>query len=170
MKPDWNKLMDEFAGDPSKLVADVDCTAAGKPLCDANGVKGFPTLKFGDPSDLEDYKGGRDYKALKKHVEEKLVPACSPMNIDLCDDAKKAEIKKFQEMPKEELEKLIEEKQAIMDEAEATFKKSVEGLQASYEKMQQEKEAAIEAVKGAGLGLMKSVSKHAAKTAANSEL
>ena len=38
--------MDENpGGDSGKLVAHVDCTAEGKPLCDANGVKGFPTLK-----------------------------------------------------------------------------------------------------------------------------
>jgi thiol-disulfide isomerase/thioredoxin len=39
--PDWNKLMEAFPGDKAgKLVAEVDCTAEGKPLCDANGVKG----------------------------------------------------------------------------------------------------------------------------------
>ena len=27
-------------------------------------VQGFPTIKWGDPSSLEDYKGGRDYEAL----------------------------------------------------------------------------------------------------------
>lgn len=27
------------------IIGDVDCTAAGKPLCDANGVRGFPTIK-----------------------------------------------------------------------------------------------------------------------------
>jgi len=165
MKPDWNKLMDEFAGDPTKLVADVDCTAGGKPICDANGVKGYPTLKYGDPSDLEDYKGGRDLKTLRKHVEEKLVPSCSPINIDLCSDEKKAEIEKFQAMPAAELETLIAEKSKLIEDAETEFKKGVEGLQASYEKMQSEKEETIEAVKAAGLGLMKAVSKHAAKTA-----
>merc|ERR1712072_1677520 len=74
------------------LVGDVDCTAAGKPLCDSNGVKGFPTIKYGDPSALEDYKGGRDYDALKKFADENLKPMCSPSNLDLCDDEKKAEI------------------------------------------------------------------------------
>ena len=70
MKPAWDKLMDAFADSKTALVADVDCTAAGKPLCDSNGVKGFPTIKYGDPSDLQDYKGGRDLKSLKKHAEE----------------------------------------------------------------------------------------------------
>merc|ERR1712007_265561 len=55
------------------LVAEVDCTADGKPLCDANGVRGFPTLKYGDPTSLDDYSGGRDYDSLAK--EEKKLEA-----------------------------------------------------------------------------------------------
>jgi thiol-disulfide isomerase/thioredoxin len=79
MKPDWDKLMDEFKGSATQLVADgelregelcdvcadcliywlvcvsshqsrllslVDCTAAGKPLCDEVGVRGYPTIKY----------------------------------------------------------------------------------------------------------------------------
>ena len=42
MKPDWDKLMAEFNDSPTQLVADVDCTAEGKPLCDANGVADGP--------------------------------------------------------------------------------------------------------------------------------
>ena len=39
------------------LVADVDCTTEGKPLCEENGVQGFPTIKWGSPDALEDYEG-----------------------------------------------------------------------------------------------------------------
>ena len=84
--------MDAFADSKTALVGDVDCTAAGKPLCDSNGVQGFPTIKWGDPSALEDYQGGRDFDSLKKHAETKLKPSCSPTNLHLCDDAKKAEV------------------------------------------------------------------------------
>jgi len=38
MKPDWDKLMEEFADSPTQLIADVDCTADGKSLCEANGI------------------------------------------------------------------------------------------------------------------------------------
>jgi len=109
MKPDWDKLMDAFADSESALIADVDCTAEGKPLCDANGVRGYPTIKWGDPSNLEDYKGGRDYASLEKFAQENLKPMCSPSNIDLCDDDKKAEIEKFLAMAGDELDKLIAE-------------------------------------------------------------
>ena len=64
MKPDWDKLTVKFEDNPTVLIADVDCTAEGKPLCDANGVEGFPTLKHGSPDNLQEYEGGRDYDEL----------------------------------------------------------------------------------------------------------
>merc|ERR1719437_338546 len=84
--------MDEYKDSETQLIADVDCTADGKPICDANGVRGFPTLKYGDPSDLQDYEGSRDYERLKKFIDNDLKPTCSPTNLDLCDDDKKKEI------------------------------------------------------------------------------
>jgi len=157
MKPDWDKLMDAFAGSKTALVADVDCTADGKPLCDANGVRGYPTIKYGDPSALEDYKGGRDYDELKKFAEENLKPMCSPSNIDLCDDDKKAEIEKFQAMSADDLEAAISEKTKLMDDAEETFKNGVSELQEKYQKLMSQKEETLESIKQSGLGMMKAV-------------
>lgn len=167
MKPDWDKLIEEFnSSTDAGLVADVDCTAAGKPLCEKVGVKGYPTIKWGDPNSLEDYKGGRDYDTLLKFAQENLKPICSPGNLDLCDDDKKAEIEKFQALVGDELDKLISDKEKEQADAEAAFKKRVEKLQKKYEKAQKKKEAAVEAVKNSGLGLMKSVKAHAAKSSA----
>ena len=157
MKPDWDKLMDEFAGKPSALVADVDCTSDGKPLCDANGVQGFPTLKWGDPSSLEDYKGGRDFSSLQKFATENLKPICSPTNIDLCDAEKKAEIEKFMAMSDADLESAISEKEKKMEEAEEAFKTGVSELQDKYQQLMTAKEETLEEIKNSGLGLMKAV-------------
>jgi len=156
MKPAWDSLMAEYKDHASILVADVDCTAAGKALCDANGVKGYPTIKYGDPSGLEDYKGGRDEKALKDFAKT-LKPSCSPANLDLCDDEKKAEIAKLKEMPEADLDKAIADANLKMAEAEATFKSEVEKLQKKYEELMKEKEAKETEVKESGLGLMKAV-------------
>ena len=41
MKPDWDKLMDAFADSDTQLIGDVDCTAEGKDLCSAHGVRGY---------------------------------------------------------------------------------------------------------------------------------
>ena len=157
MKPDWDKLMDAFAGSASALVADVDCTTEGKPLCDANGVKGFPSIKWGDPAALEDYKGGRDFSTLKKFAEESLKPMCSPTNLDLCDADKKAEIEKFMAMPAADLDAAIAAKDAELEAAETTFKDDVAKLQETYQGLMAAKEKTIEDVKNSGLGLMKAV-------------
>jgi len=163
MKPAWDKLMKEYDGHATALVADVDCTASGKPLCDSNGVQGFPTIKWGDPASLEDYQGGRDFDALSKFAKENLKPVCSPSNIDLCDDEKKAKIEELQGLSADDLDAKIKEKEAEQEEAETTFKGEVEKLQKKYESLMKEKEAAIQAVKESGLGLMKSVKAAAAK-------
>jgi len=163
MKPDWDKLMKQDFGKDA-LVADVDCTADGKPLCEKVGVRGYPTLKWGDPNALEDYSGGRTFADLKKFAKENLKPICSPSNIDLCDDEKKAEIKKFMDMSDEDLEKAIEEKEKLLEEAEKTFKDEVDKLQKKYTQLQSDKEAAEKEVKESGLGLMRSVKAAKAKS------
>jgi len=168
MKPAWDALMAEYSSHPTILVADVDCTAAGKPLCDQVGVKGYPTIKYGDPANLEDYKGGRDEATLKAHAKT-LKPACSPANIELCDDSAKAEIEALQALPAAELDAKISEKEKILEEAEATFKTEVEKLQKKYEELMKVKDEKEAAVKDAGLGLMKAV-KAAAKKKGHSEL
>jgi len=173
MKPAWDKLMKNWnKGDRVKtsVIADVDCTAEGKPLCEQFGVQGFPTIKWGDTSALEDYQGGRDYDALKKFAKENLKPMCSPANIDLCDDEKKKEIAAFQALPAEELASKIEEKKAEMKTAETTFEEAVKELQATYEKLQKDKDAAVAKVKESGLGLMQAVQAHAKKSAEKTEL
>ena len=157
MKPDWDKLMEETAGSETQLVADVDCTADGKPICDENGVRGFPTLKYGDPSDLQDYQGSRDYDALAKFVKEELKPVCSPSNLDLCDDDKKKEIETYMSMSDDDLVSKIAEEEKKLEEAEQYFKDEVQKLQEAYQKLSTDKDEKIAAVKAAGLGLMKSV-------------
>merc|ERR1711862_750727 len=150
-------------GAATTLIADVDCTAAGKPLCDKVGVRGFPTIKWGDANNLEDYSGGRDFSALEKFAEKNLKPLCSPANIDLCEADDKKKIEELMALPKADLKKKIAAKEKEMEEAEETFKSEVEKLQARYEELQKDKDATISAVKDSGLGLMKSVQAHAAK-------
>lgn len=108
MKPAWDKLTAEFAGSPTSLVADVDCTAEGEPLCSTHGVKGYPSIKYGDPSDLKDYQGGRDYEDLKAFADENLGPSCGPASLDLCDEKTKAKYEKYLAMDPKKLLKKFE--------------------------------------------------------------
>jgi len=157
MKPAWDKLIEKFEGSKSALVADVDCTSDGKPLCEEHGVEGFPTIKWGDPSALEDYEGGREYDDLETFANENLKPVCSPSNIDLCDADKKARIESLMKMPIAELDSLIEEKDKEYKEAETTFDAEVQKLQDKYESLEKEKTAKQAEVKASGLSLMKAV-------------
>jgi len=164
MKPAWDKLMEE-----NDSVFDADCTADGKELCTAQGVSGYPTIKWGDPSALEDYQGGRTFDDLKKFADENLKPSCSPANLDLCDDDKKAEIEKVQAMSDDDLDAAITEKETLLKDAETTFEEAVKELQAKYESLQEDKKKATEEVKEAGLGMLKAV-KAAKASAAKEEL
>ena len=68
MKPDWDKLANEYKKSSSLVVADVDCTADGKSLCEEFSVSGYPTIKTirnGDKKQVEDYDGGRGLSALR---------------------------------------------------------------------------------------------------------
>eukprot|EP00930_Biecheleria_cincta_P089821 TRINITY_DN79169_c0_g1_i1.p1 TRINITY_DN79169_c0_g1~~TRINITY_DN79169_c0_g1_i1.p1 ORF type:complete len:214 (-),score=72.23 TRINITY_DN79169_c0_g1_i1:84-725(-) len=103
MKPDWDKLAEEFP----KAVFDVDCTADGKDLCEEVGVQGYPTIKHGDSSDksaLQAYEGGRDFSSLKKFAEENLAPNCGPDSMDACSGTEKELLEKFMKMEAKELE------------------------------------------------------------------
>merc|ERR1719231_1882115 len=156
--------MEEYKDHATILIGDVDCTAAGKDLCNEHGVRGYPTIKWGDPADLQDYKGGRDFASLEKFAKENLKPMCSPKNIDLCEADKKADIEKFLAMSPADLDKLISESEAKIEKAEADFKAGVEGLQKKYQEMMAEKEKTQEEIKNAGLGLMKSCKSHLASS------
>jgi hypothetical protein len=168
MKPAWDKLMAEFKDSKTALVADVDCTAGGQSLCNEVGVRGYPSIKYGDPNSLEDYKGGRDFDSLKKFAEENLGPTCGPANLDLCDADKKAQIEKYSKMSPADLEAAVKEKDGEIEKLEKDFKTFVDGLQKSYQESSDKKEKDVEAVKNSGLGLMKSVAAH--KKSAKSEL
>merc|ERR1719445_978594 len=113
MKPDWDKLMKEFKDNKDVLIADVDCTADGKPLCSTHGVQGFPTLKWGNPAALEDYQGGRDFDSLKTFAEENLKPMCGPFNLDLSD---------AEDLFTKEVEKLQKAYEKLQSDKEATIK------------------------------------------------
>lgn len=171
MKPDWEKLAEEWDGSQVGLVAEIDCTDdKGKPLCDANGVKGFPTIKYGDPSSLEDYQGGRDYTGLAKFATENLKPVCSPKTLENCDDDKKKEIEELMGMSDDVLQDRLDTFRAQLDEAEETFKTEVQKLQEKYQELMEAKDAKLAAVKDSGMGLIKSVLATKKAAAAKDEL
>jgi len=144
MKPDWDALAAEYEGSSSVLIADVDCTAAGKPLCEKHGVKGYPTISTFAAGDTEGekYEGGRDLESLKKHAES-LGPACNIASKEHCKPEDLPELEKYAAMSQQRRDaKIVKLKNAIEKE-EKRHEKVQKELQAKYE----ESNSAIEALK-----------------------
>jgi len=98
MKPDWDRLGEEYAASSSVVIGDADCTESGEALCTQFQVRGYPSLKYFVDGDTkgEDYSGGRDYDSLKKFVEDKLEVKCDVKNPAECTDKEKKYITKME--------------------------------------------------------------------------
>jgi len=156
MKPDWDKLMEKYADSDSVVIGDVDCIGTGKPLCDSVGVQGFPTVKWGDPSDLQDYKGGRDFSALDTFASG-LKPRCGLNNMDLCSEDEKKNIEELRTTQEEDLVAQVDEYERNIKEVEEKLKNIIEELQSTYEKSKQEHDEALSVLKKSDIGLVKGV-------------
>jgi Thioredoxin len=144
MKPAFDQLAEEFKDSPSILIADVDCTSdGGKPLCQEFGVRGYPTLKYGDPSDFQPYQSGRDFESLKKFVTENLKPACGPEQLSA--------LKELQALPSDKLEEKLAAAQAELKEAEAQFTAALKKLTDVWESTKKEKTSSIAMMKAVKL-------------------
>jgi len=158
MKPDWDSLASTYEDSKTVIIADVDCTAGGKPLCDKFGVRGYPTIKYFNPPDEEgeDYKGGRDLPALKKFVESDLGPGCSVDTKDNCSAEQLQDLEKYIAMDpaereaklttmKDELKTAEDAHNELLKQLQAQFKESQDGL----EKLKEDSAPVIKLLKAA---------------------
>merc|ERR1719193_1464747 len=152
--------MKEFAGSPNFLIADVDCTAEGEELCTKHNIEGYPTLKYGDPSNLQDYEGEMEYEDLLSFAKENLGPTCGPKNLDLCDEEQKAKIAALEAEGVDALEARLSKIHLGIEAAEETFEKEVQKLQDTYEGLMEELQKATKEIQGDDWGLFNSVYKH----------
>jgi hypothetical protein len=122
-------LADEWAASDVGLVAEVDCTdEATQELC--ADIEGFPTLKYGDPSALDEYPGEREYEDLVAFAKDNLRPMCGLKSLSLCDDATKKEIEKYQSMSTNKLAELVGEVNRKVEELEEVASDKVVELEA----------------------------------------
>lgn len=145
MKPVWDKLMTEYESSETVIVADVDCIGDGKDLCEKVGVKGFPTIKYGDPHKLQDYTGGREFSALKNFASE-LKPSCHVGTLQNCNEEQITIIKSHHEKTEAHLEELIANESEERTSAEKLFEVEVKKLQKKFENLVQDKEKTIESI------------------------
>jgi hypothetical protein len=134
MKPDWDSLASSYADSKTVIIADVDCTAGGKPLCEKYGVRGYPTIKYFNPPDEEgeDYKGGRTLADLKKFATNELGPGCSVDTLDNCTEEQKTKLQEYIDMPAEERATMLESLKTELKEAESKHEALLKELQSTY--------------------------------------
>lgn len=102
IQPDWDRLTEDYVGNKDAGVYQIDCSLGeeSKKFCLHHGVqRNFPVLKWGDPHALSTYRGKKSLEGFKKFAGEHLVPICSAGRLELCDDEKKALLKKFLGQP-----------------------------------------------------------------------
>jgi len=168
IKPAWDSLMEEYASSETILVADVDCIGDGKALCDKVGVKGFPTIKYGDPSSLDAYSGGRDLESLKAFAGD-LKPSCNVGTLENCDQEQEESIATLIAFSDGELSQKVIEHSKTATNIENEFKRQVEILQKTFEELTTKKKVDSEALsEESNIGMVKSVLAH--KRADKSEL
>jgi thiol-disulfide isomerase/thioredoxin len=157
---DWERLSKDWKDNDVGLVAAVDCTdheSGGKKLCNQLGIESFPTLKYGDPFQLEEYSGGRSYKDLSAFAKENLVPECSVDNLDICDTESKDVIQKYLTMDEKGLKSMIKEEEGKIEQAEKLFQETIDNLTKEYEVAESNRRQAIDEVMKGDLGLMRQV-------------
>lgn len=157
MKPAWDKLMEKYADSDNVVIADVDCVGDGKPLCDKAGVKGFPTIKFGDPKDLEDYKGQRDFESLDT-FSSLLKPPCNVDTFEHCTDEEKVLVDELGQKSPEELKDLLGSEEDERLAVEKTFEEAVKRLNEEYKEILSEKEKDLSSIqKRYNVGILKKI-------------
>mmetsp|Transcript_7419 Transcript_7419/g.20831 ORF Transcript_7419/g.20831 Transcript_7419/m.20831 type:complete len:194 (+) Transcript_7419:232-813(+) len=123
MKPDWDRLGDAWKDSPTVLVADVDCTSTeGKPVCEANYVEGYPTMKYFTDQTGKDgsvYRGGRSFDDLDIFVEAVLDKECEARSREACSDREAAYVDEFRGRDSRALADEAERLQVLLSELAA---------------------------------------------------
>ena len=163
MAPAWDALTADFKDSKEIFVGECDCTGGCKSLCESVGVQGYPTIKYGDPSMLQDYKGQRDYDTMKSHALTNIKLSCSPSRRDLCTDAEQTEMDEIMAMEQSAVLAAIKEREDKVAEVEKEFQTGVEGLQKQYKQMMETKEQKTSALQDHRLRWMKIAATGASK-------
>ena len=171
MAKDWERLAGQWEDSKIGLVAEVDCTdkgdgdddekggggGGGKRLCNYFGIESFPTVKYGDPNDLQDYNGKRSLQEMSEFAEEHLVPICSPTNLKLCDDEALAKMKQYLDLSINELHQFKALEEEKLKKAEVDFETTVDRLTKEYEVAEKVTRLMIEEISNGDLNLMKQI-------------
>ncbi len=97
-------------------------------------IVGTPTLLYGgDPNNLLEYAGDKDYEALNEWAKDVLIPYCGPYNLKACSEADSERIKKWMGMREIEIEKMIEDVLDTEKSVSGRFEEEISKLQIEYD-------------------------------------
>ena len=136
MRPDWDKLADEFPkAHDNVVIADVDCTVE-KDLCSKYNVEGFPTLKYFMPNseDGDDYSGNdRSLKGLTDWAEDKLkLFKCSIDNLEFCTKEQASFVKKLSTMSDSDKSSLLKDNDDNLTKMQKDHDDLLKSLQSQF--------------------------------------
>ena len=145
MAKSWATVMDEYVDSEIVVVAEVDCIGTGKKLCETHGVSGFPAIRYGHPSELQDYVGGRDVGSLRDFAAA-MLPPCNVNTLENCSLEQVEDIKEFSSSTVEELQLIVSMYETEVANIGATFKEAVNKLQGSYNLLTKTKDQSLAAL------------------------
>lgn len=119
----------------------------------------YPTLKYGDPKNLTEYRGSRGLEDLQAFAVAHLTPQCSLDYLDLCNNETKQQlllVQSYENLSINELDEAIQKEEAKLQQAEMDFQDALTILQEKYQAILKEKYTTISDVKSSsGLSHMK---------------
>jgi len=105
------------------LIGDVDCTSeGGRPVCEANRVEGYPTMRYYTDQtgvDGKAYEGSRAFGDLDFFVEDVLDRECNARTGEACSDRERAYADKMTKVDRAKLLEEAERLQVLLGEASA---------------------------------------------------
>lgn len=147
IKPDWDRLMSDFAASPTALVAEVDCVGHGKSICQKYDVTSYPRLMWGSADKLDTYSGARTYEEMKNFAAQQLGKSCGPGDLEFCAEARKALLGKFMRLPPEKLDAQLETAEKQIKKAEEAFAKMEQQLMYRIRLADQKKQDDIKTIR-----------------------
>ena len=112
----------------------VDCDREVD-LCKRFEILGTPTLLYGNPYNLLEYGGDKDFLSLKAWAMDVLVPICSPDTLDPCSDLEKEQISQWMKMSEGDLQRMIEDVKNREETAHRDFEAKMHELQVQYDSL-----------------------------------
>jgi len=144
LAPSWERMAKQWINHEQGIVGAIDCTVESK-FCDEMKISGLPTLLYGEPNYkgalLKEYTDDKTFDDLSQFANATLFKtACSPVNLDACEDSTREKIESFLSLEIGELSSLIEEKERSIAKARSEFQTKFDEMQSSYDRLSTENE------------------------------